>query len=333
MDLIPKKRLSLDQYFNGVKSGDKIILSQAITLTESSLTSDRKLADELMAKLLPRTGNSMRIGITGVPGVGKSTFIETLGKHITSQGFKLAVLAVDPTSKKTKGSILGDKTRMESLANNPDAFIRPTPTKESLGGVSANTREAVLLCEAAGYNIIFIETVGVGQSEVMVKEMVDFFLLLMLAGAGDELQGIKKGIVEMADAIVITKADGDNIKRTQQAQSQFQSALHLFIPNSPEWIPKVLTCSSLNDEGLTEIWKLVGEYQQTMKKTGYFEDNRKLQKVNWMHHEIKSRLESNFYDHPLTAKNLASIEKKVISGEISTSQAAQKLLSAFNNEK
>lgn len=333
MDFTPKKRLSLDQYLNGIKNGDKIILSQAITLAESALASDRKMADELIVHLLSGTGNSIRIGITGIPGVGKSTFIETLGKHITSEGFKLAVLAVDPTSTKTKGSILGDKTRMESLANNPDAFIRPSPTKESLGGVSINTRETVLLCEAAGYNVIFIETVGVGQSEVMVKEMVDFFLLLMLAGAGDELQGIKKGIMEMADAVLITKADGDNIKRTQQAQSQFQSALHLFAPSSAGWIPKVLTCSSLNDEGLTEIWELIGEFQQTMKKTGYFEENRKLQKVNWLHHEIKSRLESNFYNHPLTSKNLAAIEKKVISGEISANQAAQKLLSAINHEK
>ena len=333
MDFTPKKRLSLDQYLNGIKNGDKIILSQAITLAESALASDRKMADELIVHLLSGTGNSMRIGITGIPGVGKSTFIETLGKHITSEGFKLAVLAVDPTSTKTKGSILGDKTRMESLANNPDAFIRPSPTKESLGGVSINTRETVLLCEAAGFNVIFIETVGVGQSEVMVKEMVDFFLLLMLAGAGDELQGIKKGIMEMADAVLITKADGDNIKRTQQAQSQFQSALHLFAPSSAGWIPKVLTCSSLNDEGLTEIWELIGEFQQTMKKTGYFEENRKLQKVNWLHHEIKSRLESNFYNHPLTSKNLAAIEKKVISGEISANQAAQKLLSAISNEK
>jgi len=333
MDFTPKKRLSLDQYLNGIKNGDKIILSQAITLAESALASDRKMADELIVHLLSRTSNSIRIGITGIPGVGKSTFIETLGKHITSEGFKLAVLAVDPTSTKTKGSILGDKTRMESLANNPDAFIRPSPTKESLGGVSINTRETVLLCEAAGYNVIFIETVGVGQSEVMVKEMVDFFLLLMLAGAGDELQGIKKGIMEMADAVLITKADGDNIKRTQQAQSQFQSALHLFAPSSAGWIPKVLTCSSLNDEGLTEIWELIGEFQQTMKKTGYFEENRKLQKVNWLHHEIKSRLESNFYNHPLTSKNLAAIEKKVISGEISANQAAQKLLSAINHEK
>lgn len=333
MDFTPKKRLSLDQYLNGIKNGDKIILSQAITLAESALASDRKMADELIVHLLSRTSNSIRIGITGIPGVGKSSFIETLGKHITSEGFKLAVLAVDPTSTKTKGSILGDKTRMESLANNPDAFIRPSPTKESLGGVSINTRETVLLCEAAGYNVIFIETVGVGQSEVMVKEMVDFFLLLMLAGAGDELQGIKKGIMEMADAVLITKADGDNIKRTQQAQSQFQSALHLFAPSSAGWIPKVLTCSSLNDEGLTEIWELIGEFQQTMKKTGYFEENRKLQKVNWLHHEIKSRLESNFYNHPLTSKNLAAIEKKVISGEISANQAAQKLLSAINHEK
>jgi len=333
MDFTPKKRLSLDQYLNGIKNGDKIILSQAITLAESALASDRKMADELIVHLLSRTSNSIRIGITGIPGVGKSSFIETLGKHITSEGFKLAVLAVDPTSTKTKGSILGDKTRMESLANNPDAFIRPSPTKESLGGVSINTRETVLLCEAAGFNVIFIETVGVGQSEVMVKEMVDFFLLLMLAGAGDELQGIKKGIMEMADGILITKADGDNIKRTQQAQSQFQSALHLFAPSSAGWIPKVLTCSSLNDEGLTEIWKLIEEFQQTMKKTGYFEENRKLQKVNWLHHEIKSRLESNFYNHPLTSKNLAAIEKKVISGEISANQAAQKLLSAINHEK
>jgi len=333
MDFTLKKRLSQDQYLDGIKNGDKIILSQAITLAESALTSDRKMADELIAKLLPETGNSMRIGITGIPGVGKSTFIETLGKHITAEGFKLAVLAVDPTSKKTKGSILGDKTRMESLANNPDAFIRPSPTKESLGGVSSNTRETMLLCEAAGYNVIFIETVGVGQSEVMVKEMVDFFLLLMLAGAGDELQGIKKGIMEMADAVVITKADGDNIKRTQQAQSQFQTALHLFAPSSPGWTTKVLTCSSLNGEGLTEIWELIGEYQQTMKKIGYFEENRKLQKVNWLHHEIKSRLENNFYNHPLTSMNLASIEKKVISGEISATQAAKKLLSAINNEK
>ena len=250
------KRFPLDEYVQGIVSGDRVMLSRSITLAESSLPSDQELARQVIDQILPYTGNSVRVGITGAPGVGKSTFIETFGTMvIDTHGRKLAVLAVDPTSQRSGGSILGDKTRMESLSLHPQAYIRPSPAGKSLGGVTRSTREAILLCEAAGFNLIFVETVGVGQSETAVHTMVDFFLLLLLAGAGDELQGIKRGIMEMADAIAITKADGDNRNRAKLAQAEYRAALHLFPPSSSGWRPAVQICSALEKTGIKELWE------------------------------------------------------------------------------
>ncbi len=289
-----KKRLTTTQYVDGLLKGDKVILSRAITLAESKLDEDNQLAEEILENIMPHTGKSVRIGITGVPGVGKSTFIEVLGKHITESGFKLAVLAIDPSSQLSKGSIMGDKTRMEELSRDPRAYIRPSPTGDSIGGVSTKTRESMLLCEATGYDVIFIETVGVGQSETAVKEMVDFFLLLLLAGAGDELQGIKKGIMELADALIITKADGNNKKEALLAQAIFQNTLHYFPPNPNGWQPKVITCSALNHDGIEEIWQMIMAFQSAMQKTGYLKENRSNQDIDWMWSTLRELLQKDF---------------------------------------
>lgn len=322
---IKRKRLSINEYVNGVLQGNTVILSRAITLIESSLPEDQQLAEEVLAQVLPRTGRSKRIGITGVPGVGKSTFIESMGMHVVKKGYKLAVLAVDPSSQRSRGSILGDKTRMEELSHQPNAYIRPSATGSSLGGVANKTRETMLLCEAAGYDIIFIETVGVGQSEVAVKGMVDFFLLLMLAGAGDELQGIKKGIMEMADAIAITKADQENIKASKKARAEYQNALHLFPPSETGWSPQVLTCSALTKDGLDDIWKMIEEYYE---HTGsQLEMIRKQQNINWMHETISYLLRQNFYNAPNVAAQIADIEKQVGLGLITPQAAARELMS------
>ena len=281
-----RNRLNLETYKEGILSGDKVILGRAITLIESKLKEDQDLAGQLLNAIIPFTGKSIRIGITGVPGVGKSSFIEVIGLHLTSMEKKLAVLAVDPSSQISKGSIMGDKTRMEILARNPLAFIRPSATGNSLGGVADKTRESLLLCEAAGYEIIFIETVGVGQSETLVHGMVDFFLLLMLAGAGDELQGIKKGIMEMADLLVITKADGENLASAQIAKTAYQNALHLFAPNPNGWIPDVVTCSATENLGIEAIWSIVEKYCSQMKDNNYFNQKRQTQNLAWMHDQI-----------------------------------------------
>lgn len=303
------------------------MLSKAITLVESSLHDDMLLAEEVLAKLLPHTGNAIRIGITGVPGVGKSTFIESVGNYVaTDLNKKLAVLAIDPSSQRTRGSILGDKTRMEELAHNPNAYIRPSATGSSLGGVANKTRETMLLCEAAGFEVIFIETVGVGQSEVAVKGMVDFFLLLMLAGAGDELQGIKKGIMEMADAIAITKADGDNVKASKQAVVEYKNALHLFPPSESGWSPKVVSCSALTKEGIDKVWELTEEYFSFMKEKDLIERVRKAQNINWMHETIGYLLKNQFYNRQEVTDQIASMEKAVGQGEITPQSAARKLL-------
>lgn len=285
-----KRRLSLDTYKAGVLEANRAILAQAITLVESSRSSDQELAARLVQEILPYTGQSIRIGITGVPGVGKSTFIESFGMMLLDQNRKVAVLAVDPSSQKGRGSILGDKTRMESLAGDKRAFIRPSPSGSSLGGVSAKTREAMLLCEAAGFDTILIETVGVGQSETAVRGMVDFFLLLMLAGAGDELQGIKKGIMEMADGLLINKADGANLKESKQARQQYLQALHLFPPSENGWYPKVELVSSLQKTGLAEAWEMILSHENVVKSNGFWLENRAEQRLRWLDESLKNLL-------------------------------------------
>jgi LAO/AO transport system kinase len=330
---IMKKRLSIPEYTNGITTGNRMILSRAITLIESNLPEDKDLAQELLESILPYTGKSIRIGITGVPGVGKSTFIETFGKFLTSQNKKIAVLAIDPSSQLTKGSILGDKTRMEELAHEPLAYIRPSPTGASLGGVTYKTRETMLLCEAAGFEVIIIETVGVGQSETYVHGMVDFFLLLMLAGAGDELQGIKKGIMEMADLIAITKADSGNEHQANLAKNEYESALHTFPPNGTGWFPQVVTCSATEKVGISEIWEMVEKHREMLSKNGKFVENRQSQNLVWMHDFIKQSLEQNFYTNHNVSSTIKDIQKAVSEGKKLPIQAGLELLSIFYNNK
>lgn len=329
-----RNRLTLQQYVSGILKRDRVVLGRAITLVESNLSTDQQLAEEVLNRVLPHTGKSIRVGITGVPGVGKSTFIESLGKQILAQGHNLAVLTIDPSSKKTGGSILGDKTRMEALAVDKRAFIRPTPAGSSLGGVSAKTREVMLLCEAAGHDVVFIETVGVGQSETMVQGMVDFFLLLMLSGAGDELQGIKKGIIEIADALVVTKADGDNLENSKMAKREYDRALHLFPPRENGWQPKVKICSAIKNFGLEEIWEMILHFEHMMKANGYFDDNRSKQRVDWMHEHIRILLENRFFQDKAIAGELEKITPFVLKGEISSITTARNLVKQFlNGEK
>lgn len=325
-----KKILSVPQYVEGILNGDITILSQAVTLIESSKPEHQEIAQEIIVKCLPFAGNSVRIGITGVPGVGKSTFIEAMGKHLTSQKKKLAVLAIDPSSERTKGSILGDKTRMEDLSTDPLAYIRPSPSAGSLGGVARKTRETIVLCEAAGFSHIFIETVGVGQSETAVHSMVDFFLLLMLAGAGDELQGIKRGIMEMADAITINKADGNNIDRANLARVQYMNALHLFPPTESGWKPKVLTCSAYQKTGISEIWETINEYLVQVRENNYFQQRRNEQSRFWMYETINEQLRNQFYQNEKIEAAMAELENKVLKEETSSFLAAKKLLDLYD---
>ncbi|MFD2202176.1 methylmalonyl Co-A mutase-associated GTPase MeaB [Shivajiella indica] len=324
-----KNRLSEEEYVNGILHGDRVTLSRAITLVESSLPSDQQLAEKVMERVLPFSGKSIRIGVTGVPGVGKSTFIESFGKLLVEKGFKLAVLAIDPSSQKSQGSILGDKTRMENLASDKRAYIRPSPAGAALGGVSAKTREAMLLCEAAGFNVILIETVGVGQSEIAVKGMVDFFLLLMLAGAGDELQGIKKGIIEMCDALVINKADQENVEAAKRAKKEYSNALHLFQAKENGWFPKVMICSGLMNIGLEEIWEMIEQYVLKMKDNGFFERNRQEQRINWMHEHIRFLLESKIYQSETIKKKIQDILPEIKNGNYSAIAKARELVDLF----
>lgn len=305
------------------------MLAQAITLAESLRTEDQILANKLIEELLPLTGKSVRIGITGVPGVGKSTFIEAFGKLLTTNSKKIAVLAVDPSSVKTKGSILGDKTRMEELSKDTRAFIRPTATGNTLGGVADKTREAILLCEAAGYEVMIIETVGVGQSETAVRNMVDFFLLLMLAGAGDELQGIKKGIMEMADGVVITKADGENLKMANQAQADFQHALHLFSDSDSGWKPKVITSSALEKRGINETWKLIQDYLILTKGNGFFEKNRDQQNLVWFQESIQLLLRQQLSKSKELKLKIQTLECDILGKKILPSRAANQIINDF----
>ena len=298
-----------------ILKGNITALGQAITLVESTLPEDEKIAQKLLAICLLKSGNSIRIGITGVPGVGKSTFIETFGKLLTSQGKKVAVLAIDPTSERTKGSILGDKSRMHQLSSDKNAFIRPSPNSGTLGGVANKTRESIILCEAAGFDIILIETVGVGQSETTVNNLVDFFLLLMLAGAGDELQGIKRGIMELADALVITKADGDNCQKAKNAGLEYKSALHLFPAMENGWTPQVSTCSALENTGVEQILETITKFDAQMLSSGWKIKNRKDQNNYWLHLKIKEELGNKKYNALLAEGKLKLLEKELATGK------------------
>ncbi len=321
-----KKEVSTTHLLEGIANGDKTALGQAITRIESTRSGDFDKAEILVAECLKNAGQSIRIGITGVPGVGKSTFIEAFGTHLTQLGKKVAVLAVDPSSSITKGSILGDKTRMEDLVKDPNAFIRPSPASDSLGGVTRKTRETIILCEAAGYDIILVETVGVGQSETAVHGMVDFFLLLKLAGAGDELQGIKRGIMEMADAIVINKADGNNLKNVRMAVTEFKRALHLYPPKENTWGPKVVSCSALHKTGIEDIWKLVCDFTELTKGNSYFEHNRTSQNKKWFLQAVDDLLKHQFYKDDATKVLLERLTLDVANNAISPYKAAQKLV-------
>src|SRR5574344_1302263 len=326
---IKRTELSVSDYVEGITKGNITILSRAVTLIESVLPEHQSLAQEVIEKCLPYSGNSMRIGISGVPGAGKSTSIDVFGTHVLEKGGKLAVLAIDPSSERSKGSILGDKTRMETLSVHPDSFIRPSPSAGSLGGVARKTRETIILCEAAGFDKIFVETVGVGQSETAVHSMVDFFLLIQLAGTGDELQGIKRGIMEMADGIVINKADGDNIEKAKLAASQFRNALHLFPPTESGWFPKVLTYSGYYNLGIKEIWDMVDEYIRFTKKNGYFDFRRSEQAKYWMYEAINEHLRDSFYNNEVVKSMLADKERQVLEANLTSFVAARNLLDAY----
>lgn len=314
---------------DGILSGNITILSKAITLTESTLPIHQQLAQQLLEACLPYSGNSLRIGITGVPGVGKSTLIEALGKYLTKLKYKLAVLAIDPSSYRTKGSILGDKTRMEELSTDPNAFIRPSPSAGTLGGVARKTWETIILCEAAGFNVIFVETVGVGQSEILVNSMVDFFLLMMLAGAGDELQGIKRGIMEMADAIIINKSDNDNINKAEIAKTDYQKALNLYPTPASGWQPGVTTCSARKNTGINELWKIIEEYSRFTKNNEFFNKKRTEQAFERMHYALKERLLTDFYQNKKIEKQIANIKNKISGNAMSSYIAANELTELY----
>jgi len=320
---------SAKEYADAIISGDRSMLGRAITLVESTRKDHRVLAQQILELCMPYTGNSVRIGITGVPGVGKSTFIESFGQYVCGQNKKLAVLAIDPSSEQGLGSILGDKTRMEMLSRSEHAFIRPSPTAGSLGGVARKTRESILLCEAAGYEVILIETVGVGQSETTVHSMVDFFLLLMLAGAGDDLQGIKRGIMEMADTIAITKADGDNVQKSTTAIADYKSALHLLPPKNNGWIAKVTSCSSFENKGIDEIWSIIESYKNHCIVNKHFFEKRKEQAQYWLNESIQDELSQLFYSNPKIQKELKHLTQDVIQGKTSPFLASNKLIDLF----
>ncbi len=326
-----RKQTSVEEYVSKILHGDITFLSRAITLVESTNKKHSQKANAILNACLPYANNSVRIGITGVPGVGKSTFIETFGKYLTNIGKKVAVLAVDPSSSVNKGSILGDKTRMEQLVTDKNAFIRPSPSGTSLGGVAQKTRESIILCEAAGFDTIIIETVGVGQSETVVHSMVDFFLLLKLSGAGDELQGIKRGIIEMADAIVINKADGDNIKNAKIAKVEFNRALHLYPPKKNGWTPKTMVASALNNKGIDKIYATISTYIQQAKETKYFEKKRATQSKNWLYTTIEEELKKRFYENNEVKTLLKKEIKKLEQSKTTPFNAADKLLKLSNN--
>lgn len=319
-------QIDIEAHIKGLETGNRRMLARTITLVESVLPAHQQAARAIIDRLLPRTGNSVRLGITGVPGAGKSTFIEAFGTMLTSMGHKVAVLAIDPSSTRSGGSILGDKTRMEKLSVDPNAFIRPSPSGGNLGGVARKTREVMLACEAAGFDVIIIETVGVGQSETTVASMVDFFMVLMIAGAGDELQGIKKGVLEVADTIVINKADGDNITRAEAAQKEYQAALHLLMPHSPNWSPPVLTCSSLLSAGLETIWQTILDHKQKLTACGELEEKRKNQTQDWLTFLLDEGLREWFFQLEEVKDKLPQLRKELETGSQSPTAAATELL-------
>ena len=312
-----------------VRAGERATLARAITLVESKRTDHRQAAQHLVQELLPHTGKAIRVGITGAPGVGKSSTIDTLGTHLTGRGHKVAVLAVDPSSTRTGGSILGDKTRMARLATDPNAFVRPSPSSGTLGGVAAKTRETMLICEAAGYDVILVETVGIGQSETAVADMSDFFLALMLPGAGDELQGIKKGVVELADMIAVNKADGDNVKRARSAAAEYRAALHILTPRSPNWTPPVVTYSALTGEGVAELWAQVLRYNERMGKTGELAELRRAQQVKWLWSMLEDRVFSRLKSDARLRAKLPQLEAAVAAGKLSPTLAVEEIAAAL----
>lgn len=328
-----RKHLSVDEYVNGVLKFNRNILARAITLIESNNPNHHDTAQEVLKNLLPYSGKSLRIGITGVPGAGKSTLIETLGMFLIKQGHKVAVLTVDPSSTVTKGSILGDKTRMEKLSKEENCFIRPSPSGGTLGGVARKSRETITVCEAAGFDVILIETVGVGQSEVTVRSMVDFFLLVLIAGAGDELQGIKRGIMELCDAIFINKADGDNYKKALIAQSDYNNALHYLQPATKGWTPKAFVGSALTGKGIEELWKIIKEFEKQTKANGIFEERRKNQIVEWVFKMVENKLIDDFYNDDQVNKELPHLKSEILNGQLTPTLAAEKLLNIYKTKK
>lgn len=329
--IVKRRQLSLDEYVSGVLSRDRTILSRAITLVESNAPAHMAEAQKMMQQLLPYTGRSIRLGITGVPGAGKSTLIEALGNFLCDHGHKIAVLAVDPSSTVTRGSVLGDKTRMEKLSARADAFIRPSPSGGVLGGVGRKSRETMLICEAAGFEVILVETVGVGQSEVTVRSMVDFFLLVLIAGAGDELQGIKKGIMELCDTILVNKADGDNKLRAQAARMEFVRILHYLQPATEGWTTQALACSSITGEGIPQLCEVIQDFVTRTKSTGVFERRRTLQSMEWVYSMVQEYLRSSFFNHPKIRKVLREVERGVMSGRYSPTMAADILLREYES--
>jgi len=323
------RRLSVDDYVQGVRAGNRVVLARAITLVESNSPAHMETAQEVLKQLLPYTGGSVRVGITGVPGAGKSTFIEALGSLLCDRGHKVAVLAVDPSSSVTRGSILGDKTRMEVLSRNKNAFIRPSPSGGTLGGVTRKSRETILVCEAAGFDVILIETMGVGQSEVTVRSMVDFFLLILLTGAGDELQGIKKGVMELADAVLINKADGDNKIRALAAREDYARVLRYLQPATGGWTTGAYTCSAVTGEGIAEIWSVIEEFRRVTTESGVFYARRRSQMMDWVYAMVLEHLKAGFFNHPAVIEAAPRIEQAVLDGELSATMAVRELLNAF----
>jgi LAO/AO transport system kinase len=312
-----------------VRDGDRATLARAITLIESRRADHQKRARALVQELLPATGNAIRVGITGAPGVGKSLLIDTLGSHLTGKGHKVAVLAVDPSSTRSGGSILGDKTRMARLSSAPDAFVRPSPSSGTLGGVAAKTRETMLICEAAGFDVVLVETVGIGQSETAVADMTDVFLALMLPGAGDELQGIKKGLVELADMIAVNKADGDNLRRAKAAAAEYRAALHILTPRSPNWTPPVMTCSALTGDGIAELWAQVCNHRERMTQTGELAARRREQQVKWMWAMLEERVFARIKSDAGLRAKLPQLEAAVADGKLSPTLAVEEIVAAL----